>query len=345
MANVLRHILIIAITITLLACEHKDLCYHHPHNARVRVDVDWSQFDKETPTGMTLLVFPSINGCITHHSNVTTHAYLDIPADSYNIIVYNQSPSEFGTMTFRGLESYHTAEVVAASIESRWYRSRNEDERIVSAPEWFATDCEEQAIVTPEMVAQYNDEIIIPTRGNSNAYPEFLISEMTPLNIIYTFDIRIHLNGVQNMRSARASITGLAEGYNFSEASPTASIATQLIEAWKLTIDKQDPTKGRIDARITCFGLPKGHTKAPEDNLLTLSLLLVDNKTILDFPFDSGDKIKQRTDENGNPLLELELELGIDNALPDVQPEESGDGGFSAIVDDWGEEENIDMTL
>lgn len=26
------------------ACRHKDLCYTHPHKARVRVNVDWSQF-------------------------------------------------------------------------------------------------------------------------------------------------------------------------------------------------------------------------------------------------------------------------------------------------------------
>jgi len=31
--------------------------------------------------------------------------------------------------------------------------------------------------------------------------------------------------------------------------------------------------------------------------------------------------------------------------LPDVQPEGDGGGGFSAIVDDWGEEQNIDLGL
>ena len=34
------------VAIALFAsCEHKDLCYHHPHTTDVRIDVDWSMFE------------------------------------------------------------------------------------------------------------------------------------------------------------------------------------------------------------------------------------------------------------------------------------------------------------
>ena len=29
-----------ALLMGLTACEHKELCYHHPHTAKVRVNVD-----------------------------------------------------------------------------------------------------------------------------------------------------------------------------------------------------------------------------------------------------------------------------------------------------------------
>ena len=31
----------------LVSCNHKELCYSHPHTAKVRVNVDWSEFVEE----------------------------------------------------------------------------------------------------------------------------------------------------------------------------------------------------------------------------------------------------------------------------------------------------------
>lgn len=32
----------------LTACEHKDLCYNHPHDKELRIRFDWSAIDKST---------------------------------------------------------------------------------------------------------------------------------------------------------------------------------------------------------------------------------------------------------------------------------------------------------
>ena len=47
----------------LTSCRHKELCLHHPHTANVRIDVDWSGFEKEVPTGMTVLVYDDPRLC------------------------------------------------------------------------------------------------------------------------------------------------------------------------------------------------------------------------------------------------------------------------------------------
>ena len=31
----------------LTACEHKDLCYNHPHDKELRIRFDWSAIDKK----------------------------------------------------------------------------------------------------------------------------------------------------------------------------------------------------------------------------------------------------------------------------------------------------------
>ena len=129
-------------TLVIASCEHKDLCYHHPHQARVRINTDWSKFDAETPTGMTVMVYSQDNNhdaVATQHTNTTTHALMYLPDGNYSTIVYNQSHTEFGTLSFRGLSNYNTAEVYANPATTRWY-TRVEGTRVVTEPEWVGTD-------------------------------------------------------------------------------------------------------------------------------------------------------------------------------------------------------------
>ena len=341
-------ILILAMVAFAQSCEHKDLCYHHPHTANVRLDVDWSDFEKETPTGMTVIMYPN-NGkgeAITQHTNIIEYALFSLPVDTYHSIAYNQSPSEYGSLSFRGMERYETAEVYANPTTSRWYVTREESGRAVTDPEWVGVDQVEGAVVTQDMVNR-TSEITLSQMNASQTRVDnsFLIGEHKPLNIIYTITVKVHIEGIYNLRSARASLGGLAEGYFLGQNRASSSRVTHLLEEWSLDINPDDPTKGTITAQITSFGLPYGHQGMAKENEFILSVLLVDNKTILDFPFDVGDKFKMNVEEDVKLSLELSLELTLDESLPDVQPEGGSDGGFNATVDDWGEEEDVDVSM
>ena len=332
------------------SCNHDELCYHHPHNAKVRVDVDWSKFVQEVPTGMTVMVYPqegSLTEVVTQHTNTTGHALFSLPAGRYHSIVYNQSPSEFGSLSFRGMEKFETAEVFANPTDSRWYVSRGDEEgRVVTDPEWLGTDQVKDMMVTPEMVEKTGqDNMSQLGKGTPRTNNSFLIGEHTPLNIVYTVTVTVHIEGIYNLRSARASLSGLAEGYWLGQGKPTANKVTHLLEDWKMTLDPDDPTKGTIVAQITCFGLPEGHQGKPEENELGLSVLLVDNKTILDFPFYVGGDFEEQIEEDVRLELRLFLEVTLPTPLPDVKPEGGSSGGFDATVDDWGEEEEIDVNM
>lgn len=46
--------------IGLTACEHKDLCYDHPHFATVRVIFDWTKISNhDKPEGMRVVFYPT----------------------------------------------------------------------------------------------------------------------------------------------------------------------------------------------------------------------------------------------------------------------------------------------
>lgn len=323
----------------LVSCNHKELCFNHPHTAKVRVNVDWSEFVEEDPTGMTVMVYPADGGkpytVLTHTLN---HASFNLPEGVYHTLAFNQSVSEFGSLEFRQMDCYAEAEVVGATHESRWYEGRVDGGRVVAQPEWIAAHREEGARVPREIV----DGMRVNGKYRSGEGSEYLLSSLVPRNMVYTVHVRVYIKGIYNLRSARAALDGMAEGYRFASASPSSVSATYLMEEWELMVDKSNPTRGHIDTYLYCFGLPDGHQGLADENCFDLSVLLVDNKTVFNFPFMVGDKFEEG---DTSVRLSLSLEIELADPLPDVKPEGGGSSGFDAVVEDWGEEIEHDIQM
>ena len=332
------------LTLAAVSCTHKDLCLMHPHSAPMRINVDWSNFvHKETPSGMTVIVYPQDGGApISTKSNTISHVLVHLPVGHYNSIVFNQSETEFGTLELRNLNNYQTAEVVTVQAPTKWYTTKDQNERIVHEPEWFGTDNEENAEVTEQMLAQSTQDYAQNT-GSARSTTKGGIDLIyhTPNNIIHTVNVTVHIKNIYNLRSARAALEGIAEGYKLGAGKRSSNQVTHLLEEWSMTTDPQDPTQGTIKAKLLCFGLPDNHKATPQENTLNLSLLLIDNKTILDYTFHVGDQFVEDPEEH----LTLYLEIDLGKPLPDVKPEGGQGGGFDATVDDWGEEIEHDVEL
>ncbi|MBQ8499173.1 MAG: DUF5119 domain-containing protein [Bacteroidales bacterium] len=350
--------LIVLMLITASCCEHKELCYHHPHDHNVEFNVDWSRFGKEVPTGMTVMIFNE-DGKSAHNvlSNDIARTTTYLGEGIYNSVVFNQSENEFGTVSFHGLGHMETAEVRALKYKSEWYATKSDagegtgddaagdqdgDEEggegseekpavdsVAYEPEWIGTDLVTDFEVTHEM-ATSNDTL-------------YNVAQHQPESIVKTLDVRIAVSGIQNFYGARASLTGMAEGYMLGHQRPSDKEATYLLEFWIAYPDEQDPDKGYIKAQVNCFGLPYGHEADPEDNVFDITILLRDNKTQLHYTFPVGDKIS--FDDDGWADPEVGLDLAIDEPFPDVEQAENLGGGFDAIVNDWGEEIEHDVKM
>lgn len=352
------YLLFLAAVVCLLAsCHHKELCYRHPHTANVRINVDWSEFESyEKPTGMTVKLYPdggfldeeardemrasgttaTSGGVVTHLTNTISHAVLSLPANSYHVLVFNQSTTEFGSFSFRDMEDKESA-VVVMRYRSRWYTSRAGDDDVATDPEWLGVGNFDDARVTQAMVDAEADRSV--TGAPAAETP--VIAEVTPRNVIYTVNVRIYINNLYNLRSARASMTGMAEGYQLTRGRRLSTEVTHLIERWSLTQDADDPTKGHIDASFTCFGLPGDHAARADENLLTLNVLLVDNKTVETFAFDVGDRFE--LDESDPNRMTYSVVITDPVTLTDVEPEDGSGAGFDVTVEDWGDE--IEQTI
>ena len=340
-------IAMVALTL-FTACDHKELCELHDHidYSRVRIDVDWTEFlSKETPTGMTVTMYPADKQRlpVSVLTNNIDYAIVNLPAGSYNMLVFNQSPSEFGSLSFEGMDDFSTSRIAGKQITSRWYQSRDYDEIVITEPEWVGMEAQRSILVTEAMVEKTNT--ILATSRGSRAEGDVLLTTAYPKNIISTLTVIVHIKGIYNLRSARAAINGMAAGYLLGENRPTASKATQLLEKWTITTDAEAPTQGIITGKIATFGLPFGHQELPDENRLNLSLLLVDGTTIKDYSFAIGDKFEYKIDAEANVELSLLLEIYIDESLPDVEPSGGSSSGFDATVDDWGDEEQVDIGM
>lgn len=322
-----------------LSCTHKELCIGHNHSARVRVETDWSEFTKEAPTGMSVHIYGTDGAEVKSAlSNNTSFVDFELTPGTYSALVFNQSPSEFGSLKFEGLDALDRAAVLAENTKSMWFKADESGEPIICQPEWFGTNVQGGLVVDRKMIgasAQARQ-----TRGNG--FPEGnILARLVPQNIIYTITVTVRIHGIQNLKAARGSLSGLAAGYLPGQGHTATKTGTELLEEWSLTRDPGDPTEGYITAEITAFGLPYGHKALPQENVFSLSLLLVDNKTKLDYSFPSGDRFSG----DGDKELHLELHEEIAEPLPDVKPEDGSEGGFDANVDDWGDEEIVDIPI
>ena len=312
--------------ILLTSCIYDDYsgCPQKSDRKMVRVNVDWHLFDKEVPTGMTVMVFPWSGGAPqTVLTNEITHADFSLEPGKYRVLVFNQSTTEFGTLDFLGMDSYETARAVVQHTTSRWY-SRGDDELIGVEPEWLASD--------------KLDEFDV-----SDDYSEVTL---TPKNVLSQIQVSVKVPGIKNLRYVRGSLTGISEGFLLGQGKPLLSKVTYLLESWTKSVDENEATLGTLRASVKCFGLPETASPDAENNQLSLSALLIDNKTQVDHQFAVGDKFKK--DENSSELgytVSLHVDVQMPQPLPEVKPSDGSSGGFDVTIQDWDKPEDIDIEL
>ena len=201
-----RFMLCWLLTILFASCIYDDYsdCPQESDRKMVRINVDWHLFDKEVPTGMTVMVFPWSGGAPhTVLTNEITHADFSLEPGKYHVLVFNQSTTEFGTLDFLGMDSYETARAVVLHTTSRWY-SRGDNELIGVEPEWLASDKLDEFDVSGD----------------------FSEVTLTPRNVLSHIQVSVKVPSIGYLRYARGSLTGISEGFLLGLGKPLQSKVT-----------------------------------------------------------------------------------------------------------------------
>ncbi len=348
----MRKILLIlcVMALALASCKRRPLTYGYYPYSDILLVPDWSQslVDEEKPQGVSAIFYPKDGGePLSFRSGSVDGFSVPIPVGVYDIMVFNRTESEFSTIGFKGMDKISTAELYSFEDDSKSWYSKTEDELVVKHPEKIATVVHHDFEVTPEMIATTSRIRLGEPTPSDTVTKIHVIPEL----VTKVIDVRIKVIGIHNLRSARATISGMAYGHWVQENKNNTTDATYILSQWSAVGQSGE---GELYFKYNTFGL-KSDTDANTTGydywkgFMNLEILLVDNKTTLKFPLPLDPSM---ITENSAGEVDLTITIGFDPTspvdppvLPDVEPEEGGEAGFNPEIGGWEDPVEIPIPL
>ena len=294
------------------------------------------------PDGVTLYIFRDGEFYMKHTTSQVDSCVVRLEPGSYRLYLISQSPEEYWKTEFLDMTDFDKARVSVAETKSNWYSTRSENEVLINNPEVMVAGVSDFFEVTVDMIERQLQAL---TRDdNSNIYYYTILVPVEPRSIVSQYWVTIYSDNVDMLKSVRASTTGMARTFELTKDKTNEEEGTQLISEWSLTVDDEKNLIGHLDGRVTTFGFPKGELPNPgRDSTLNVSTLLVDNKTVKNYKFYIGDKIKLEDNPPQGYRYLYHITFGsiIDPAIHPERVLPEGGGGFIAGATDWDDEKKV----
>lgn len=299
-------------------------CHRHPYYDLERVEAgslhilfDWNGYT-DIPPGMNLIFYPikddrsqptDYAGAPILHQLQYDGGTVSLPVGRYNVAIYNDYTYQ---IMYRGMEDFHTAEAWLEDYDRLPLSAQSKSVRNVAEPDIF-------------YVTQLNDLQVTAQDHNRviTVYPD--------LKTLKLF-VHIEVNGIENVSMADGSISGTAGSLMLDSGEAPDDAGCSRIFSFSV-MDEE------LYAETRAFLLPKRMTDGLY--ILQLAFLLRNNSVSTGkYAYDVSDQIV--------PVLQghegrIPPE-GIHIYIRDVAVEEvSSNGGFDAVIDGWGNQENIEL--
>lgn len=325
-------IIIVAATL-LVGCNHKDLCYHHPHSANVRVEFDWINAPEANPEGMSVWFYSKTYGNVQRFDFAGREGgMVELLVGEYEVLCFNNDTE---AVLFRGSNAYnqHEAYTREGDILESIYGNGSRSE----APR--AEDTENQAVVISpdELWGSGVTNVVITDYGLSYTCApydgaveqETITSEEYVITLypeerfcIYTYEIR----NIINLEHA-VQMCGTISGMSNSAYIASGDLGRELvIVPFGANIGQNDVT-----GRFLTFG---HHEENVEPHKFVLYVWMEDGSKWY-YTFDVTDQVHSAPNKR-------RVHIVIDNL--ELPTPVGGDEGFDVAVDDWVNE-NVDIQM
>lgn len=332
----------------LSSCERRELTYYEV--SEITLTADWSGAElgeEEEQYGATAIFYPQ-DGTEpkVFRMGERTREVVRLPEGTYRIVLFNRSFDDFSNLAFRGEENYETLEAHARKVETRVdENTRTETRTIVESPDALAAATIEGFTVTEDMLGNYSHtdygrsgkSHAVEKDGEEDTGEEDLYAlHFTPRKLTREVIAKIHIKGMNNIRSATCRLDGVAESVFLATGKISSQTVTQEFRLANPQFDEGSPFDGIMTSTFEAFGI-----QLCDHCRLHLEALLVDGKTV--FTEDYTDA-KVSEQENGDGTISVYVEVAT-GKIPDVKPEGGSGSGFDVDVDGWGDEVNTDVPI
>lgn len=336
------------ILFSLASCERRDITYYLESELYIRAD--WAACalpDEEVNHGATTVVFTPVGiGNKQILMGTRDEEVFRVPQGTYHAIIFNRSPDGFSSIRFTG-DDFESYAACARQVETRTDPATRVATRVLlTTPEELAADVVTGFTVTEGMLGNYSETSPMNRSRNRAAGgaatraeesdPERYTLRFTPRKLTRKVKVEIHIDGINNLRNALATVDGVSESVRLCSGQPSTPDAVQQFDLSAIAYDEGSPFNGTLSGDFNVFGFDVG-----KRHTLTLDFLLVDNKTRV------RQTLEATAEElpDGNGELVISLHVVSSEPLPTVKPEGSPDSGFDADVEEWGDPEESEIPI
>lgn len=311
-----------------VGCNHKELCYHHPHTSRIRVAYDWSNAPEADPEGMCVYFYPEDGRApIRVDFSGTDGGYVDLDNGRYTAITYNNDTE---AVQFGGIDKFATHfaytrtgglfESVAGMAGYDVPRA-DDNERVVICPEMLWGARASQIIITDAGMQYVCPSAGRVTERSFDVGDDYVII-FTPEELVchYSYEIR-NVSNLGSVSRMSASLSGMSSGMLLGDFSLDRECVTLPFDA------TADDTGTTIYGQFLTFGYSEENV---QQHRLLLYVWLEDGRKLCygreTERFDVTAQIHTAPDRRRVHIIIDGLDL--------PEPITSG-GGFDVNVDDW----------
>ena len=337
MGRIIKNLLLLlcvqSAMLALVGCHHKDLCVHHLHTVKVKVEYNWQNAPQANPTGMTLYFYPVDGGSPQRFDFIGKEGgYINLVKGKYNVITYNNDTEAILYNKINEFDN-HYAYTRAGSILEPVYASAAappkadaDEERVVITPDmlWGCTATE--VLVTDSGI----EYICIPVKDKDNhkyvENKEHIITLYPAEQMcLYSYEIR-NIEDIHGAVQMSASLGGMSGGLTFATEELNRECVTLPFEG------KIIPDSCKVTGEFFTFG---HHPQNTKEHRMLLYVWMKDGKA---YCIGKDDKKFDVTEQVHNAQNPRRVHIIIDSLkLPYSEPV---GGSFVPEIDDWEVEYN-----
>lgn len=296
-----------------------------------QITIDWSKANIN-PNGASVWIFPHDGGKPIVFLTNDTRDSVKLRRGKYSLLVFNETITEHQFIRFRGTNHYSTFEAYCKPTTVTGKYVKADSDPSASTPNLLASDHLDYLEITTEMI-------------ENNDRPQL---NFTPKRVVSLVSITIHIQGVENAAKSGSavSLSGIAEGVNLSTGKRSSSAVRHMAPLNNREFYPENPKSGTLSASFNTFGLTDMQTRGNGvENLISIYIKLRDGSSLPTIERNVTDKIERVEGVE----LKFKITMGAENLpefeLPDVPDANISGPGFDAEVEDWGEEENVDLPI